>query len=115
MINEKEMLTELMEAARTAARKNIIIGSRVDAILDFNAGTPRIKRNVKFNLILSMPDSLTELFDWHEIRCTLCDKVITYPCWYHSVKYAVNSMHYFTCFDPTSSLKPTTKCYRKGE
>lgn len=84
-------------------------------ILDITNGTPKIKASLvkKFKLILSRPIQLTELHNT-QVRCTLCKRVIGYPCWYHSVKYAVNVFHFFVCFDSTSSTKPSVKCYRKG-
>lgn len=89
----------------------------VDAkqILDITSGIAKIKPSLvkQFKLILSQPLALATMSNF-SIRCTLCGKVIGYPCWYHSVKYAVNVFHFFVCFDSASPGKPSVKCYRKG-
>jgi len=66
----------------------------------------------KFKLILSQPLALSTLSSF-EIRCCLCKKVISYPCWYYDIRYAINHFHYFVCFDSKSKDRPSTKCYRK--
>lgn len=84
------------------------------SILNLSSGRARISTSSlhKFQLILSQPQSLHALNPF-EIRCCLCREVISYPCWYYNVQYAVNNMHYFVHFDSSNSDKPTAKCYRR--
>lgn len=84
-------------------------------ILDVTSGMAKIKPSLvkQFHLILAQPPALAEMSNL-SIRCTLCGKVISYPAWYHSVKYAVNVFHFFVCFDANSHTKPSVRCYRKG-
>lgn len=92
-----------------------IIGGNLSHILSISSGSPRIQTNVikRFKLILSQPKLLKRLNPF-EIRCSFCSKVISYPCWYYNVKYAVNHFHYFVCFQPSAdNTKPNTNCYRK--
>src|SRR6267154_1207563 len=85
----------------TAVINPIIAGSNnLAMIIDSSSGKPRIhsSRSKQFTLALSQPNSLAQLNPF-EIRCCLCHKVISYPAWYYSIKYAVNHFHYFICFD----------------
>lgn len=94
----------------------IVIAERkhLSNIIDLSNGSARLSRSTvkKFSLILSQP-TLLSAFKPTEIRCSLCQRLIKYPCWYYSIKYAVNHFHYFVCFDSSSSDKPSTKCYRR--
>lgn len=100
-------------ADQCEANTRIIIGSPETSnhIISRSSGMPRIQTSVtkKFKLVLSQPLAGLSSF---EIRCALCRKVISYPCWYYKVKYAVNHFHYFLCFDVSSPSKPTCKCRR---
>lgn len=89
-------------------------GGNIKHILNLSSGSPRLHSNVinRFKLILSQPEIL-EALSRFEVRCCLCNRVVSYPCWYYSVKYAVNQFHYFVCFDLSSPDKPSTKCYRR--
>lgn len=92
--------------------KNIVAdSSHRQMVLSSSSGLARINR--PFKLILSTPLALKALSPF-EIRCCLCRKVISYPCWYHNVRYAINNFHFFVCFDASSGGKPTTKCLRRG-
>jgi len=83
-------------------------------ILDRAHGLPRIKPHLvsKFKLLLSQPLSLQSLNPF-EIRCALCKRVISYPTWHYSIRYAVNEFHYFVCFNPRSPLNVTANCNRR--
>jgi hypothetical protein len=89
-----------------------IINGNTGHVLSKSSGLVRIKHGDKFGLILSLPLSLSALNPF-EIRCVICNKIISYPAWYYHVSYLVNSFHYFVCFDPASPLKPTIKCIRR--
>lgn len=113
---KKEMLNNIVFSGNTTEIRNKpIIGGNISHILNLSSGSPRIQTNVikRFEMILSQPQSLSILNPF-EIRCCLCKKVVSYPCWYYSVKYAVNHFHYFVCFDTDSIDKPSTKCYRRS-
>lgn len=114
-----EAILKDIQSTGVASEENrtlsVIIASRshLQHVLNNSSGSPRIRNASKFKLILSQPQSLLA-FNPFEIRCCLCTRVISYPCWYHSVRYAVNQFHYFVCFDKNSTNEPTTKCYRKS-
>lgn len=113
----KEMLRSIASSGSvTKVVHHIIANSSrgLSNVLNLSSGSPRLQTNVinKFKFILSQPAELSVLNPF-EIRCALCHKVISYPCWYYSIKYAVNHFHYFVCFDSDSKLKPNTKCYRR--
>lgn len=96
----------------------IVIAERkhLSNIIDLSNGSARLSRSTvkKFSLILSQP-TLLSAFKPTEIRCSLCQRVIKYPCWYYSIKYAVNHFHYFVCFRPSDdNSKPNTICYRRN-
>ena len=95
---------------------NLILGSRnnLNHIAGVSSGTLKIYNSIasKFKLILSQPSFLSALNPF-EIRCVLCKRVISYPCWYYSIRYTVNHFHYFVCFDSDSPNKVSTKCYRR--
>lgn len=112
----KEMLANIAYAGETATKAKPIIGGNLSHILNLSSGSPRIQTNIvsRFKLILGQPEGLLHLGRF-EIRCCLCKRVISYPCWYYSIHYAVNHFHYFVCFDSESNNKPSTKCYRKEE
>jgi len=119
MIDEEtknEILRNIAISGDTFTQIKPIIASSdkgLNHILNFGSGLPRFQTNIKFALILSQPGSLT-FYNPFEIRCCLCKRVISYPCWYYEVKYAVNHFHFFVCFDKNSKDKPSTKCYRRG-
>src|SRR5438105_1951772 len=102
-----------------AASRPVIVGEAsrdiLVHILNVSSGLPRIRTDVasKFALILNQPVGLAALSNL-QIRCCLCRKVITYPAWYHHIKYAVNHFHFFICFDSNSPAKPSTRCYKRG-
>ena len=101
---------------KTSIIKPIIASSEhLNAILNLSSGSARIHSHInkKFNLILAQPNGLSVLNPF-EIRCCLCRAVISYPCWYYGIRYAVNHIHYFVCFDEADVSKPLTRCYRKG-
>jgi hypothetical protein len=111
-------ILELIESTGAAHEDNQVVSpliGRTSEVLDRSAGLPRIKKALadKFILILGQPIALSFLSNL-QIRCALCGKVISYPAWYAVVKYAVNQLHFFICFDAASPLKPTTRCYRRG-
>lgn len=110
----EEMLRNIALAGDTTTKVKAIIGGNLSHILTTSSGSPRLQTNVinRFKLILSQPSELA-IFNPFEMRCALCKKVVNYPCWYYSVKYAVNHFHYFVCFDSASSDKPNCKCYRR--
>jgi hypothetical protein len=118
MIDDK-LRIELLDAANQSildeARKHIIIASSSNNIAGVTSGSLRLYPSLikKFDLIIAKPKSLLA-FEWNEIRCCLCRKAISYPCWYYSIRYAVNHFHYFICFQPADdNTKPNTKCYRR--
>ncbi len=116
----KEMLRSIALGGNAESRiKTIIVTGKDDNlnhILNLSSGAARLQTNVisRFKLILSQPQSLSILNPF-EIRCALCKSVISYPCWYYEVKYAVNHFHYFVCFRPTDGdkSKPNISCYRR--
>jgi hypothetical protein len=110
----QEILRNIALAGDTTTKVKANIGGNINHILNLSSGSPRIQTNVvsRFKLILSQPSELSILNPF-EIRCCLCRRVIHYPCWYYSIKYAVNHFHYFVCFDKDSPSKPSTKCYRR--
>lgn len=121
MINDKmaeEMLRNINMhgSADDNAMTKPLIGGNISHVLNLSSGLPRIHANVvnRFHLILSTPLILSALSAF-EIRCCLCKKVISYPCWYYSVKYVVNQFHYFICFDRTSINKPNAKCFKRND
>jgi hypothetical protein len=97
-----------------SVESNNIINGNIDHIISRSSGLPRIQTNAlrHFSLILSQPQPL-RMLSALAIRCALCKRVISYPCWYYSIKYTVNFFHYFICFDKDSANKPSTSCYRK--
>lgn len=110
----KGILQNIASSGSASKEVKINIGGNLNHILSLSSGSPRLQTNVigRFKLILSQPLTL-EMMNPFEIRCSFCRKVIKYPCWYYSIKYAVNHFHYFVCFDSSSSDKPSTKCYRR--
>src|SRR5665213_858043 len=119
MIDEQmktELLSSINKSIIEQSRRNIIIASaaNMNQITSISSGSLKINPAAvkRFRLILEQP--LSQAFSPFEIRCCLCHRVISYPCWHYEVKYAVNHFHYFICFDKNSTDKPSTKCYRKG-
>lgn len=102
--------TALTENA--AVRHIVANRDSLTQIINVSSGLPRIQNHVasRFQLILSSPLTISR----HEQRCCFCQKMIVFPCWYWSVKYAVNVFHYFICFDSNSPDKPSTRCYKRG-
>ena len=90
------------------------VNTNINDVLSFSSGAARLQSTLlrKAKLILSKPNELNELSSF-QIRCALCKRVISYPCWYYSIHYAVNHFHYFVCFDSSSPSKPSVKCYRR--
>lgn len=119
MINEElknQILKSISYSGSADTDIKMILGSRTNLqhVVDMGSGRPRIHRSIgkRFTLVLSQPIMLANCNPF-EIRCCLCGKVVSYPCWYYQVKYAVNHFHYFICFDRDSADKPSTKCYRR--
>ncbi len=115
---QAEILESLEQVAKDAARKYIVLGSaaNLNDITSRSSGRLAIKPSIlkqdKFSLILSKPSAL-EAFDWHEIHCCLCDRIVSYPIWHYEIKYSINRLHYFICFDSASPTKPSINCYRR--
>lgn len=114
---DKELQSEILESITKFGKseeKTIMINTNISDILNFSSGSPRLQSTAarKARLILSKPQSLQVLNNF-QIRCILCHKVISYPCWYYNIRYAINHFHYFVCFDSDSSTKPSTRCYRR--
>ena len=109
-----EMLRNISLGGTAEKTINPIIGGNLRHVLSTSSGSPRIQSNVlkKFALILSQPSSI-DVLNPFEIRCCLCHSVISYPAWYYCRKYVINHFHYFICFDSSSPLQPSTKCYRR--
>lgn len=115
----KEMLRNISLGGSPSlenAEVHVVLGSRnnLTVIMDRSSGLPKIRKEAaaKFTLLVRQP-LILEALNAFEIRCCLCKQVIGYPAWYWSKKYAVNHFHYFICFDASSPLKPTTKCYKR--
>jgi len=113
-----ELESILQESLKAETRKGQVIGKR-DQITSVASGQLRLYPSTvkKFSLILAKPKVLVG-FDWNEIRCCICDRVISFnhtPAWYYSIRYAVNHFHYFVCSDKQSleEQKPSTRCYRR--
>jgi len=111
-----DILKSITLGGRAEIKEKAIIGSfeNRSSILDLSNGAVRISRTTqkKAILILGQPSILAG-FKSNEIRCALCGRIISYPSWYYSLNYAVNQFHYFICFDESSKLKPSVKCYRR--
>lgn len=103
-------------ALETASIIPVIAGNdkNLGHILNLSSGSPRIHSSIikRFSLILGMPKPLTAMSAL-SIRCALCNSVISYPCWYYTIRYAVNQFHYFVCFNPTEPGNVTAKCYKR--
>ena len=109
-----EMLRNIALGGSASETVKPIIGGHLNHILNLSSGLPRFQTNVikRFSQIVTQPQALSVL-NPYEIRCALCKRVISYPCWYYSIKYAVNHFHYFVCYDLQSIDKPSTRCYRR--
>lgn len=107
----KEILDSIAYTGVASGSVKLSLINSVEQILDFSPGTPRIKRSIadKFTMITSQPLGVSE-----SARCSLCGKRIIFPlpCWYHVIKYKVNHLAVFVCFDSSSPSKPTTRCYK---
>jgi len=110
-----EILTNIALGGTAEKTVKPIVGGNLSHVLSLSSGAARLQTNVvkRFQLILSQPSSIAILNPF-EIRCCLCRRVISYPCWYYSVRYAVNHFHYFICWDDKSPDKPNCKCYRRN-
>lgn len=106
-----KLLRSISLDGNTQDDTNTIISHNPMHIINHANGYPRINNPEKFSLILSLPETLSSLNPF-EIRCCMCRKVISYPAWYYSVKYAVNNFHFFVCFDSSSPEKVTCACLR---
>jgi hypothetical protein len=95
---------------------NPLIASRSQgmALLDLGSGIPKPKKRLihQFHLILSKPPVIEAISNL-SIRCCFCSAVISYPCWYYQVKYAINHFHYFVCFDGDKPNEVTARCFRR--
>lgn len=95
---------------------NLIIASREQgiALLERSSGLAKIKSSVlhSFKFIISQPLSLKALNPF-EIRCCLCGKVIAYPAWHKSVRFNVNYIQYFVCFDKNNPAWVTSSCFKR--
>src|SRR6266545_9906 len=113
---DKDLQDEILNliSSSGAVDSNTHINGHLDHVVSMSSGSPRIQTNVlnKFSVILSQPSALKTISPLG-LRCALCKRVISYPAWYYSVKYAVNQFHYFICFVSSSPNKPSTECYRK--
>jgi hypothetical protein len=111
---QRQILDSIAESGK-AEVEEIKINTNLSDILNLSSGAARIQKTVerKAKLILSQPHTLCGLSNLL-IRCCLCHKVISYPCWYYSIKYAVNHFHYFICFDSNDTSKPTISCYKRS-
>lgn len=114
---DKELQKEILDSIGKSGHSEeteLKVNTNINHVLNFSSGAARIQTTVvrKAKLILSQPQALQALSNL-QIRCALCKRVISYPCWYHSIRYAVNHFHYFICFDKDSPNKPSTKCYRR--
>lgn len=107
-----EILRNISISGTAEERVKPIIGGNLSKIITTSSGLPKIQSNVvsKFNLVLSQPERLSILNPF-EIRCCLCKKVISYPCWYYNIKYAVNHFHYFICMNDKTV---NARCYKRG-
>jgi hypothetical protein len=114
MIDEKSKQSLLDSISNFGTLESIKINTNKNQVLDFSSGKPRIQTSFrkKAVAIFGTPTILKGLSPF-EIRCAICSKVISYPCWYHRVRYTVNDVHYFVCFDKDSPEKPSTSCYQK--
>ena len=116
MIDEntkKEILDSITKYGKTEAEE-LNVNTNIGDVVTFSSGSPRIQRTVtrKATLILGQPKELKDLSNV-QIRCVLCNRVISYPAWYYKVEYAINRFHYFICFDAASIAQPTARCYRR--
>lgn len=109
----KEILRNIHLTGESSKGGTVFVSRNWQDILKLGEPLARIKPHLisKFSLILGQPLALKPLSNL-EIRCTLCHKVIGYPCWYYVVRYHINQMHYFVCFDSHSPGKVTARCYR---
>lgn len=101
-------------ASQEAAEiKPIIANSDIATLhlIDRSRGLLKLRRNVNFNLVISQPETLSALNPF-EIRCCLCHRVISYPAFYYTKQYNINTLHFFICFSPSDPSKPTTACMR---
>lgn len=112
-----DSIEQVGESSIESARSKNLINSNKSHVVSITSGSPRIQSNVlnRFKLILAIPPFLTKLYNPSEIKCAVCNNRISFPCWYYSVHYVVNAIHYFICFDRFSPDKPSTRCHRKGE
>lgn len=114
---DEQTQKEILESIAKHGKVNIAplkVNIDIKCILNTSSGAARIQPTVvrKAKLILGKPKELEELSP-QQIRCCLCHKAISYPCWYYDIRYNVNQFHYFMCFDPSKPDRPTVKCYRR--
>lgn len=117
----EEILRNIAISGTAETKIKIIIATRnnngnLNHILNLSSGSPRLQTNVikRFNLVTSQPQSVSILNPF-EIRCCLCNKVISYPAWHYVNQYAVNHFHYFICYDALNKDgKPNVKCYKRS-
>lgn len=110
---QKEILDSITNSG-SIEHNEIKVNTNISDVLSFSSGSARLQSSAirKARLILGKPHELVSL-DNKQIKCVLCKRVISYPCWYYNIRYAVNHFHYFICFDKDSASKPTAKCYKK--
>ncbi len=117
MMIDKNTQDEILESIAKYGKteeKEIKINTNLNHILSFSSGAARLQTSCirRARLILSQVEAMRDLSNL-QIRCALCHKVISYPAWYYTIRYAVNHFHYFICFDKDSPSKPSVKCYRR--
>lgn len=92
----------------------IIGDSKSNGIINRSSGRPAIHSRIakKFSLIIGQPKEIAALSNL-EIRCCVCRKIISYPCWYYRLEFAVKVFHYFVCYSADSPEKVNARCYKR--
>lgn len=103
------------EIDKNTAKLQPLIVRTSERVINRSSGLPKIKPYIaeRFKLIMAQPMSIKALNSL-EIRCCLCGKVISYPCWYGSERLAMNILHYFICWDSKSAQRVNSNCYRRN-
>lgn len=107
----KTNILKSLELTGSATEDSIRVNKNTDNIFDRTSGKIRVRpsREKQFNLILSQPKTLAALSSF-EIRCCVCNRVISYPAWHLVLTFTKNVFHYFICFDRNEVNKPTVNC-----
>lgn len=114
----KQEILQSIELAGASAEENIhfrpMIGHNASSVIENTKGLPRVKQRLveQFKLILAQP-LLIKALSPLSIRCVLCKRVISYPCWYREERFNVNWFHYFICFNPANPSNVTARCYKR--